>query len=256
MLRSAALEMFNFIDDHHFELGGLSFVLDWTDFNRRTTCQEVVILKPRNWVESYAEMIVDQRVTRVLELGIWQGGMAILFPLIDKDLKYVGVDQSYPISGIDEVLHAHPEIAARTNLLFRTSQDDENLPRMVSGLFDGSPPDLIIDDASHLYSPTRRAFENLFGLLRTGGRYVIEDWGWSHWAGFNVPTEWKKTPALSTLVFELSMLCASCNGMIEKITIERSRITMVRGHAQLSPGWKLDDLINTNGYEFSPLLIR
>ena len=38
--------------------------------------------------------------------------------------------------------------------------------------------DLVIDDASHLYTETKRSFEVLFPLLRTGGLYVIEDWSW------------------------------------------------------------------------------
>jgi hypothetical protein len=38
----------------------------------------------------------------------------------------------------------------------------------------------VIDDASHIYEPTRASFETLFPYLRPGGLYIIEDWQWSY----------------------------------------------------------------------------
>jgi hypothetical protein len=46
--------------------------------------------------------------------------------------------------------------------------------------FDGGPLDLVVDDCSHLYEPTRASFNELFPRLRPGGAYVIEDWVWAH----------------------------------------------------------------------------
>src|SRR4029077_11377083 len=46
---------------------------------------------------------------------------------------------------------------------------------IVHDCFNGSI-DVVIDDASHLYGPTRRSFEILFPLLKPGGAYIIEDW--------------------------------------------------------------------------------
>ena len=40
--------------------------------------------------------------------------------------------------------------------------------------------DLVVDDASHLYEPSRASFEVLFPRLRRGGIYVIEDWSCQH----------------------------------------------------------------------------
>ncbi len=50
-----------------------------------------------------------------------------------------------------------------------------------------APLDLVIDDASHLYGPTKTSFETLFPLLRPGGLYIIEDWAWGHWKEFLAP---------------------------------------------------------------------
>jgi hypothetical protein len=44
-----------------------------------------------------------------------------------------------------------------------------------------APLDLVIDDASHIYGPTKASFQALFPLLRPGGLYLIEDWAWAHW---------------------------------------------------------------------------
>jgi hypothetical protein len=57
--------------------------------------------------------------------------------------------------------------------------DRAALCEIVGREFDG-PIDLVIDDASHVYGPTRASFETLFPYLRQGGLYIIEDWQWSY----------------------------------------------------------------------------
>jgi SAM-dependent methyltransferase len=231
----------------------MKFVLDWQDFSRRTSVEEVVILKPRGWVESYSDLILNHGVKNVLELGVWQGGMAMLLPLLSEELRYVGVDVSAPIEAIEAIRKSNPRIADKTRFLFRTSQDDATLQTQVSQHFNGQPLDLIMDDASHLYAPTKRAFENLLSLLKPGGRYVIEDWAWAHWPGFVIPEGWRTTPALSTLLFELTMLCASTGGLIDRIEVEPSKFTVFRGSKPIPGAWSIDSTINLNGFVFEPV---
>ena len=228
----------------------MNFLLDWKDFSRRTSVDEIVMLKPRVWVESYADLILNQGVRSVLELGVWQGGMAMLLPLLSDEMRYVGVDISAPIEAIEEIRRSNRRIGDRTRFFFRTSQDDARLAAQVRQHFDGQPLDLIMDDASHLYALTKRAFENLFGLLKPGGRYVIEDWAWAHWPGFAVPEGWRATPALSTFLFELAMLSASAPGLIDRIEVEPSKFTVFRGNKPTPEGWSVDGAINLNGYVF------
>jgi hypothetical protein len=65
--------------------------------------------------------------------------------------------------------------------------DAATLRSIVDKEFSG-PLDLVIDDASHLYAPTKASFETLFPLLRPGGLYIIEDWAWAHWPAAQSPT--------------------------------------------------------------------
>jgi SAM-dependent methyltransferase len=246
--------MYIFSDDTHLECGNMKFVLELQDYSRRTSVEEIVILKPRRWVESYADLILKHRVKNVLELGVWQGGMAMLLPLLSEEIRYLGVDVSEPVEAIEAIRKSNARIADKTSFLFHTSQDNAALPTEVNRHFDGQPLDLIMDDASHLYAPTKRAFENLFGLLKPGGVYVIEDWAWAHWPEFVIPEGWRTTPALSTFLFELTMLCASTGrGLIDRIEVEHSKFTVFRGSNPIPNAWSIDSTINLNGFVFEPI---
>ena len=56
--------------------------------------------------------------------------------------------------------------------------DGDRIRSTIRQEFGDTPLDMVIDDASHRYSTTRKAIEIAFPLLKTGGNYVIEDWGW------------------------------------------------------------------------------
>jgi SAM-dependent methyltransferase len=181
------------------------------------------------------------------------GSRANAVRMLSEEISYVGVDLSAPIEALEAIRKSNPRIADKTRFLFRTSQDAATLPAEVSRHFNGKPLDLIMDDASHLYPPTKRAFENLFGLLKPGGRYVIEDWAWAHWPGFAIPEGWRTAPALSTLLFELSMLCASTHGLIDRIEVESGKFTVFRGSQPIPNAWSIDGTINLNGFVFEPV---
>ena len=50
------------------------------------------------------------------------------------------------------------------------------LAEIVDEAFGDEPLDLVVDDCSHRYKPSRASFNELFPRLRPGGVYVIEDW--------------------------------------------------------------------------------
>src|SRR5262249_33219395 len=95
-------------------------------------------------------------------------------------------------------------LSGRIETYWKTDQADQaRLREIVARGFDG-PLDLVIDDASHLYGPTRASFEVLFPMLVPGGLYIIEDWAWGHWPGVIGPDHpWAGEEPLTTLVVKL-----------------------------------------------------
>ena len=101
--------------------------------------------------------------------------------------------------------------------------------------------DVVIDDASHLYGPTKAAFNVVFPRLRPGGKYFIEDWGWAHWRG-RFQEHWPHEPALTNLIFELTMIVASWGGyMVSRVDVAHGFVAVERGTGQV-PGPRTFDV--------------
>lgn len=67
----------------------------------------------------------------------------------------------------------------------RTIQGDQNDRSFLRSLAaELGPFDIIIDDGSHVNEHVRTSFEELFGCVRPGGYYVIEDLHTSYWPNF------------------------------------------------------------------------
>lgn len=241
--------------EHSFSLNGLQFLLSTTDYSRKTKDDQIILLKPPEWIEFYRNLLSGGRVARVLELGVFQGGMAFLLPSLDPKLQYVGVEWFSELPNVVAALQRRPDIDDRVHLLLGFSQDDPRLLHLVEERFPGQELDLIIDDASHRYGYTRRSFEHFFPLLRTAGHYIIEDWGWAHWSGFEPPPSWLGEASMSNLLFELCMVAASEPGIISSIEVDSAKYTVRRGSKPLPKDWKLEQSLNINGQSYSPLMI-
>ena len=117
------------------------------------------------------------RPIKLLEIGIYKGGSLLLwkdyFPLG----SIVGIDINIPEVN-KELLH--PRIS-----MFMGSQTDTTF---LSTVAEESAPDgfdIIIDDASHFGEFTKTSFWYLFNnYLKSGGIYVIEDWGTGYWSNW------------------------------------------------------------------------
>jgi predicted O-methyltransferase YrrM len=251
----APVSSFKESDGETFELNGLRYILSTTDYTRVTTCDQVVLLKPSQWVGFYETLLLSERINRVLELGVFQGGMTLLLPSLSPDLHYLGVEWMPELPAVTDILARRPDIGDRVRIEFGKSQDDPGLPDLATKHFGGQPLDLIIDDASHMYGYTRRSFSQFFPLLRPGGLYIIEDWGWAHWRGFIPPPSWTGEPCLSNLLFEIVMATASQPGVFEKIEVHDSMFVVRRGPEPLPEGWTLDRAININDQVYCPILI-
>ena len=113
----------------------------------------------------------------VLELGIWAGGSVAYWNLITQPSRLSAVDISDrgDPALLERFRASHPGVTTH----WQTSQADEVALGQVVREDGLVPLDLVIDDASHLYGLSRRSFEILFGMLRPGGLYCLEDWNWS-----------------------------------------------------------------------------
>lgn len=114
-----------------------------------------------------------EREVRLLELGVHRGGSLLLWRDYFPKGEVVGIDVRVRVD-----LSGEKRIS-----VFEGRQDDR---AFLSRVAEQSAPggfDIIIDDASHVGSLTKTAFWHLFdNHLKSGGIYVIEDWGTGYWS--------------------------------------------------------------------------
>ena len=229
-----------------FTLGGGEFGL--VDLGEpRPKPPALTLKKPAAFLNTYAEVIGADPVRRVLELGLNHGGSAAFFAALLQPDKLVSIDISESVERFEIFRALHP-LGRRIATRYQTAQDDEAaLHAILAEEFDG-PLDLVLDDASHDYAPSRASFEILFPRLAPHGWYVIEDWQWAHAPGF---TERRDQPALSNLVFQLMMVCASRPDLVAKIEVFQGLAFVRKGDAPASDlRLDLDRLCWMQGREF------
>jgi cephalosporin hydroxylase len=224
-----------------FAVGDTRFRVVTEDFHKhKTTAEEVVILKDLRWFEYYSDLIRERNVRNLIELGIFEGGSALLFALLFDWLHIVAIDVRPPDRAVREHL-ARLKLEDRVSLCYGISQDDRAaVERAVSATFGGEPVDMVVDDASHAYRLSRASFEILFPRLRHGGIYVVEDWAWAHWPGGFQTEQWVDQPALSNLAFEWTMLLGSRHDILEKVDIRSGTIAAFKSASQPLPDFRLD----------------
>jgi methyltransferase family protein len=224
-----------------FALDGVRFRLDWGRPETRTPSSDdgFCLVKSRDFVETYVRL-AREKPEHVLELGIYQGGSLVFFERLFRPKRVVGIELSTnPIPALDRYIERGSVIRPYLG----TSQDDrERLDEILSSEFpDGI--DLIVDDASHRYGPSRLSFEICFPHLNEDGLYILEDWSWSLVAGaptarLRNPRIMRGRPELPDLVFEwvVSIGCSSAIGemvVLPKMAILRKSASAVLPTASL-----------------------
>ncbi len=123
----------------------------------------------------------------MVALGVWEGGTILCFEAFQPD-KHVAIDVfDRADSSLFKSYIAERRVADRLKTLGYTPGGSRHDPQHSAPRVLAEPIDVVIDDASHLYEPTRASFETLFPLLRPGGLYLIEDWQWSYYTDFQPP---------------------------------------------------------------------
>jgi hypothetical protein len=142
---------------------------------------------------SFLEPLRDQPLV-VLELGI--GG----YQYKDRGGESLRMWEAYlphaTIHGVD--CYDKENMATNRVTIHKGRQDDpEFLTKLIEQI---GPPDVIIDDASHVCPLTITAFETLFPLLKPGGLYLCEDVHTSFWLDYQGDPD-PKSPTLTTVKF-------------------------------------------------------
>jgi SAM-dependent methyltransferase len=167
----------------------------------------------------------------VFELGLWDGGSLAFWFELFQPRKHVGIDLSRrEDSDYFRRYVASRGLEQRITTYWGVDQADSERVRRIVGDEFAAPLDLVIDDASHMYRPTKASFEALFPCLRPGGLYIIEDWAWAHWKEFQTPNHpWIAEPALTRLIFELVAAAGSSTALIANIMVFQGFAVIERG---------------------------
>lgn len=194
--------------------------------------------KTQALVSQYEAFFASQpnfRPQNIFELGLWDGGSLAFWFECFQPKKHVGIDLLQ--RGDSEYFRRYISsrgLSARLKTYWDTNQADApKLRSIVNREFDG-PLDLVIDDASHFYQPTKSSFECLFPLLRPGGLYLIEDWAWEHWKDFSSPDDpMAKEESLTRLVVELLEATGTSTSLIGSLTTYQGFTVIERGEADI-----------------------
>jgi hypothetical protein len=213
-------------------------------YERETIGNHFIAGKNRSLVERQLAEIGDQPITRMIDLGIYKGGSAILYHKLFAPEKLIAID-AVPTRVPSLEAYAARQPDRSLVIASGVHQDDSAaLGRLCAEEFGGHPVDLVVDDASHLYAETRASFRALFPRLRAGGRYIIEDWAWAHWAGDFWQTErggeyFRDKQPVTDLLIELLLLCASSPQLVPRLQVDGAVIYVERGEEALEPGFEL-----------------
>ena len=194
---------------------------------------DFLLLKERALIDRYATLLPPLRPRNVLELGILEGGSAAFLRELLRPNLLVALDQKPPTSPALRDYIADDGLADMLRVFGDVDQGDRpRLAQIVDDAFGSEPLDLVVDDCSHLYEPTRASFNELFPRLRPGGLYVIEDWRWAHTP---LAEMWPDEVPLTRLVFELLIAISVLPGLIADVTVNDHSVELQRGDAPVVP---------------------
>jgi SAM-dependent methyltransferase len=196
------------------------------------------LFKEQPLIDRYVTLVDELRPRRIFELGIFQGGStAFLNELARPDLL-VAIDLEPPRGtalrnylaggGAAEHVHVHEGV---------DQSDRRRLAEIVEDEFGNEPLDLVVDDCSHQYEPTRASFNELFPRVRAGGVYVIEDWPWAHGVLGSAGQDglFPGAVPLTRLLFEILLAFPSTPGLVSDVTTRFGAVEVRRGDARVDP---------------------
>ena len=229
--------------DHLLRIDDVEFYLtvDLDELHAHQSRRNHFLLgKTRPMLDAVLALRDTENIGRILDVGIFKGGSAALYMSVFAPQKLVAVEYlPRPVEALAQFI-ADNDLASRLIPYYGTDQSDARaMSRILATEFPDRNIDLIVDDASHFYLESRATVNLTLPYLRPRGLYILEDWAWAHWPG----DTWQKSkaipsskPALSNLVFELCMLCASRPDIVSDIAVTKDTVVVRRGPAELAAG--------------------
>ena len=213
-------------ENREFEIDGVRFLQRIGPSEGRGVSQgdSFVIVKTDAMMDFYRGL-ADAPPRTVMEIGMYEGGSRVWLDKLYRPDRIVGVDlRRDPIEPLEAYRERNPQVVT----YYGRNQAGPGTPMAARQNFPGGI-DLVVDDASHLYEPSRETFNALFPMVRAGGLYVIEDWGWSHQPGRQGEgAVWAPKPALTNLVLEI-MALAVCNPIVAELRVLRGLVAVRKG---------------------------
>jgi len=223
--------------DDRIVVNGVTFLLEGQA--KRDSKDGIWLHKNKVLLDEYERLFGDYptfRVQNMLELGIWKGGSIALWMELLQPAKFVALDlmKREDAPAFSRYVEGRG-LGERLKSYWGTDQaDSARLIEIVEAEFD-DPLDLVIDDASHAYAPTRASFSTLFPLVREDGLYVIEDWPWHFVPEFRADHT-ASEPGLLPLITDLAVLVVGAPGLIRRLEIRFPFIVLQRGSASKEDG--------------------
>ena len=220
-------------------LGDLIFRFETPGATPQIHDADFALYKNRQLLEQFSSFwaSTDFRPRNVLEIGIWDGGSTALWYEALRPEKLVAIDLLQRGDGpyfrryLDQ-RDLHDRIVTRWGV---NQADRATLLKILDEDF-GGKLDLVIDDGSHLYEPTRASFETLFPRLPAGGLYIIEDWAWEHWPEFQDPKHfWAGEESLKLLVDDLVAATGTSRTLIKRMSVHEGFVVIERGDGHERP---------------------
>jgi len=222
------------------------------------SAQGIAVFKTPAMAHRYLELAAEREHATVVEIGIFQGGgTAFLFQAFQPQALVAFEIEEVHAPALERFVDAHA-LRDRVHLFYRTHQaDTQRVLQLLESAVGASPLDVVVDDASHSYIPSRATFGALFPLLREGGVYVLEDWEWSHTPG----DRWQRDggyrpgePSLTNLIAEILVLQGTRPDVVREVRVRREMVEIVRGEAPLPAPFDMAALSLNRGKPFKPYL--
>jgi len=248
-------------DDNHLIVNGVCFfvVEDLKDLYVKLSSDQMLLGKCRSMVEAYVRLTEHMAVRNMFELGIYRGGSSAFFHALYQPRKLVAIDLEPERAPDLDTYIQNTSCAESLTPYYNVNQGDrDRMEAILREEFPDGELDLVVDDASHMLAETTSSFNVLFPRVRPGGLYIIEDWSWAHapherWQ--KADGQWNDKPALSHLIFEIILSCASTPDLIEDITVNKNMVFVKRGARPVDPEtFKISTSYLARGREFKPVL--